>query len=263
MVFLPSEGWWKGTLVLHRCLRQTCCPPIFEHYLILSWLTPTDWLWIRQPPYPLVSAVKGQPWLRVFFKAFQNNYNSLSLIKLVPPQHSVMFFLATPQFEELLVVFPQRDIPFCLIVAGQTDHQHQCCCTETKWCREESGKWGWGNSPSTKEPWLWSWALVWRENKKPNYRNIPCCHWSWILLLLLWVSEDSFILLLESLQLYCIGLLSCHAVLRVPVCCLCSWQCQTDRRVNAPSWAILVLTTCTSTHKCATLLLNPRMTDCS
>lgn len=86
--------------------QQTCCPTIFEHYLILFWLTPTDWLWIRQPPYPLVSAVKGQPWLRVFFKAFQSNYNSLSLIKLVPPQHSVMFFLATPHFEELLVVFP-------------------------------------------------------------------------------------------------------------------------------------------------------------
>lgn len=109
-----------GMLVLHRCLRQTRCPPIFEHYLILFWLTPTDWLWIRQPPYPLVSAVKGQPWLRVFFKAFQNNYNSLSLIKLVPPQHSVMFFLATPWFEEFLVVLPQRNIPFCLIMAGQS-----------------------------------------------------------------------------------------------------------------------------------------------
>lgn len=190
-----------GTPALHRCLRQTCCPPVFEHYLILFWLTPTDWLWIRQPPYPLVSAVKGQPWLRVFFKAFQSNYNSLSLIKLVPPQHSVMFFLATPRLEELLVfVFPQRDIPFCLIVAGRRDHQHEWCCPETKWCREESGKWGWGNNPSTKEPWLWSWALVQRENKKPNYRNIPCCCWSWILLLLLWASEDSFILLLESLQ---------------------------------------------------------------
>lgn len=65
--FSPLWRLAMGMLVLHRCLRQTHCPPIFEHYLILFWLTPTDWLWIRQPPYPLVSAVKGQPWLRVFF----------------------------------------------------------------------------------------------------------------------------------------------------------------------------------------------------
>lgn len=123
--FFPFWRQVVGTPVLHRCLRQSGCPPVLEHYLIFFWLTPTDWLWIRQPPYPLVSAVKGQPWLRVkfFFKAFGSNYNSLSLIKLVPPHHSVMFFLATPQFEELLVfVSPQRDTPFCLIAAGQTDH---------------------------------------------------------------------------------------------------------------------------------------------
>lgn len=110
--FLPL---WRrrlvvGTPALHRCRRQSCCPPVFEHYLILCWLTPTDWLWIRQPPYPLVSAVKGQPWLRVIFflKAFESNYNSLSLIKLVPPHHSVMFFLATSQLEELLVFVSPR-----------------------------------------------------------------------------------------------------------------------------------------------------------
>ena len=38
-----------------------------------------------------------------FFKDFESNYNSLSLIKLVPPHHSVMFFLAASQLEELLV----------------------------------------------------------------------------------------------------------------------------------------------------------------
>lgn len=200
-----------------------------------------------------------------FFKAFESNYNSLSLIKLVPPHHSVMFFLATPQLEELLVfVSPQRDTPFCLIAAGQTDHQHQCCCSETKWCGEKLGKRGWGSYPSTQEPWLRSSALVWRERKKSlHYRNVPFCHWSWKLLLLLGASEDNFILLLEFLQLYCIGLLSCHAVLWVPVCWTCCWQCQTDRKVNAQRWANLVLATCTCTHKGATLLLSPRMTDCS
>lgn len=76
---------------------------------------------IRQPPYiPWYLLLKASH-DSVFFKAFQSNYNSFLLIKLVPPQHSVTFFLATLLFEELLVVFPQRDIPFCLIVAGQTD----------------------------------------------------------------------------------------------------------------------------------------------
>lgn len=260
--FSPLWRLVMGTPVLHRCLRQTSCPPVFEHYLILFWLTPTDWLWIRQPPYPLVSAVKGQPWLRVFFKAFQSNYNSLSLIKLVPPQHSVMFFLATPQLEELLVVFPE----------GQTYHfawlwqDRQIISTSVTALRQNGAGRNQGSGVEEITPPPKSLDCdpgLWRENKKRNYRNIPCCHWSWILLLLLWASEDSFILLLESLQLYCIGLLSCHAVLWVPVCWLCCWQCQTDRRVNAPSWANLVLATCTSTHKCATLLLNPRMADCS
>lgn len=151
-MFFPLWRLVGSTLVLHRCRRQPCCP-LFEHYLILFWFTPTDWLWIRQLPYPLVSAVKGQPWLRVIFtfRAFESNYNSLSLIKLVPPHRSVMFFLATPQLEELLVfVSSQRDAPFCPIAAGQTDHQHQCCCTETKWCVEKSGKRGWWNKRSTQ-----------------------------------------------------------------------------------------------------------------
>lgn len=95
--FFPLWRLVVGTPVLHRCRRQSCCPLVFEHYLILLWLTPTDWLWIRQPPYPLISAVKRPTMTqRNFFKAFESNYNSLSLIKLVLPCHSVMFFLATP-----------------------------------------------------------------------------------------------------------------------------------------------------------------------
>lgn len=38
--------------------------------------------------------------------------------------------------------------------------------------------------------------------------------------------------LLEFLQLYCIGLLTCHALLRGPVCSACPWQSQADRKVK-------------------------------
>lgn len=86
-------------------------------------------------------------------KAFESNYNSLSLIKLVPPHHSVTCFLATPQLEELLAfVSPQRDAVFCPIAAGQSECQHQCCRTETERCGEKSGRRGGGSSPSTQEP---------------------------------------------------------------------------------------------------------------
>lgn len=199
-----------------------------------------------------------------FFKAFESNYNSLSLIKLVPPHHSVMFFLATPQLEELLVfVSPQRDAPFCLIAAGQTDHQHQCCCTETKWCGEKSGKCGWGCNASTQEPWLWPSTLVWRKRKKASITETfliatdleYCCCCCGLL------KTTSFFYL--NFCSYTVLAFCLVPLFWVPVCWMCYWQCQTDRKVNALRWANLVLTICTCTHKCATLLLSPGMTDCS
>lgn len=114
-------------------------------------------------------------------------------------------------------------------------------------------------TPSFKSLDVWPSTLLWRK-KSLYYRNIPYCHWSWMVLLLLWASEDNFH---SSTWISAVFLYWPFALL----CCFLSssllnvhWQCKTDRKVNDLKWASLFLSICTCAHKCSTYLVSPRVT---